>query len=86
VLLPQTDVAGAARLAERIRADFASEEIETRFSAPLPVTASFGVAAFPDEPSQSALFAAADQTLYDAKRSGKNCVVAVGPSRASGSR
>lgn len=79
VLLPQTDVAGATRLAERIRAEFASQEIETRFSAPLHVTASFGVAAFPDEPSQAALFAAADQTLYDAKRSGKNCVVAVAP-------
>jgi diguanylate cyclase (GGDEF)-like protein len=87
VLLPQTDVAGATRLAERIRAEFASQEIETRFSAPLHVTASFGVAAFPDEPSQAALFAAADQTLYHAKRSGKNCVVAVGPtSHAPGSR
>jgi diguanylate cyclase (GGDEF)-like protein len=78
VLLPQTDVVGAERLAERIRAELAERPIETRFSAPLQVTASFGVAAFPDEPSKSALFAAADQALYRAKRSGKNCVVSAG--------
>ncbi len=78
VLLPQTDVLGAERLAERIRADLAARQVDTRFSAPLAVTASFGVAAFPDEPSKSALFAAADQALYRAKRSGKNCVVSAG--------
>ena len=40
------------------------------------MTASFGVAAFPDSPTPAALFAAADEALYRAKRSGKNCVVA----------
>jgi diguanylate cyclase (GGDEF)-like protein len=78
VLLPQTDVAGAERLAERIRTELAAKPIETRFSAPLQVTASFGVSSFPEEPSKSALFAAADQALYRAKRSGKNCVVSAG--------
>jgi GGDEF domain-containing protein len=31
---------------------------------------------FPDSPTPAALFAAADEALYRAKRSGKNCVVA----------
>jgi two-component system cell cycle response regulator len=39
------------------------------------VTSSFGVAAFPDSPTPAALFAAADDALYRAKRAGKNCVV-----------
>jgi diguanylate cyclase (GGDEF)-like protein len=76
VLLPQTDLEGAMRLAERIRETLATKPVETRFSSPLRVTASFGVAAFPDEPTASDLFAAADQALYRAKRAGKNCVVA----------
>jgi diguanylate cyclase (GGDEF)-like protein len=75
VLLPQTDLEGTEHLAGRIREDLASEAIET-VAGPVRVTASFGVASFPDAPTQDALLAAADRALYRAKHSGKNCVVA----------
>ena len=42
----------------------------------VPFTDAGGVAAFPGSPTPAALFAAADEALYRAKRSGKNCVVA----------
>jgi diguanylate cyclase (GGDEF)-like protein len=77
VLAPETDIEGAIRLAERIREEFASASVET-VAGPVAVTASFGVASFPDEPGLAELFAAADRALYQAKRAGKNCVVAAG--------
>ena len=78
VLLPQTDIAGAERLAERLR-----EAVETRSMAeaqdsPVVVTSSFGVASFPEAATAAGLFAAADEALYRAKRAGKNCVVCAG--------
>ena len=81
VLLPETDMDGARRVAERIRQELASTQVETA-AGPLLVTASFGVASFPAEPTQDELFAAADRALYRAKRSGKNCVVAAGSQSA----
>jgi diguanylate cyclase (GGDEF)-like protein len=75
ILLPQTDIAGAERLAERLRG-----AVETRPTAhaqgiPVVVTSSFGVASFPEAGTAPGLFAAADEALYRAKRAGKNCVV-----------
>ncbi|HEX2044092.1 MAG TPA: diguanylate cyclase [Gaiellaceae bacterium] len=75
VLLPQTDIEGAHRLAERLRRALASRPMSTRPGSLVAVTASFGVAAFPDAPTPAGLFAAADDALYRAKRQGKNCVV-----------
>jgi diguanylate cyclase (GGDEF)-like protein len=75
VLLPQTDLEGAQRLAERLRRALAARPMTTRPGALVAVTASFGVAAFPDARTPAALFAAADGALYRAKRQGKNCVV-----------
>jgi diguanylate cyclase (GGDEF)-like protein len=75
VLLPQTDLEGADRLAERLRRTLASRPLSTRPGELVVVTASFGVAAFPDSATPAALFAAADEALYRAKRQGKNCVV-----------
>jgi diguanylate cyclase (GGDEF)-like protein len=76
VLLPQTDLEGAHRLAERLCKALAARPMPTHPGALVAVTASFGVSAFPDSPTPAALFAAADEALYRAKRAGKNCVVA----------
>ena len=75
VLLPQTELEGAHQLAERLRRALAARPMATHPGGLVAVTASFGVAAFPEAPTPAALFAAADEALYRAKRAGKNCVV-----------
>jgi len=75
VLLPQTDIEGAHNLAERLRRALASRPMTTQPGSLVAVTASFGVASFPDAATPAALFAAADDALYQAKHAGKNCVV-----------
>jgi diguanylate cyclase (GGDEF)-like protein len=75
VLLPQTDPDGAERLAERLREAMAGRRLGLVPGAVFTVTASFGVASFPDARTPAALFAAADEALYRAKSAGKNCVV-----------
>ena len=70
-ILPSTNKAGAYALAERLRQD-----IERLVVDGLQVTASIGVAEFPDiEVTQQArLIGAADAAMYQAKRSGRNRV------------
>jgi diguanylate cyclase (GGDEF)-like protein len=75
ILLPQTNLDGASQLAERLRRALAARPMSTHPGGLVAVTASFGVAAFPDAPTPAALFASADEALYRAKRAGKNCVV-----------
>jgi diguanylate cyclase (GGDEF)-like protein len=75
VLLPDTDLAGATQLAERLRVALESAVIGGP-SAPIRLTASFGVSAFPAAAAAEDLLSDADKRLYDAKRSGKNRVVA----------
>jgi diguanylate cyclase (GGDEF)-like protein len=75
VVLPGTPLAGARRLAEKLRKSLEELEVATPEGERLTTTASFGVAAFPTYGSAEALVAAADESLYEAKRSGKNCVV-----------
>jgi diguanylate cyclase (GGDEF)-like protein len=75
ILLPQTDLEGAQRLAERLRRALVSRPLSAGPGTLMAVTASFGVASFPTFSSPAALFAAADDALYRAKRRGKNCVV-----------
>ena len=74
VLLPQTNLDGARDFAERLR-----KAIETRVvlyaGRPISVTASFGVAAYPDSvATHDALFPTADRALYLAKAEGRNRV------------
>lgn len=74
ILLPQTSLAGAAALAERIRTAFANERLTSERGEALRATASFGVAVYPLAGSASALLADADNALYRAKARGKNRV------------
>jgi diguanylate cyclase (GGDEF)-like protein len=74
LLLPGTDLEGAAHVAERIRADMAARVVEILPGTRITVTASFGVAAYPHARTEDALFAAADEALYRAKHAGKNRV------------
>jgi diguanylate cyclase (GGDEF)-like protein len=73
VLLPETDLEGAAVLAERLRR--LVEEL--RLPPPAgqtPVTATFGVAASPPGRSAGAVLEIADVALLRGKREGKNLV------------
>ena len=76
VVLPQTDAAGAALLAERMRKAVEALQVsQIGGGGMLGVTASFGVASVPDTASdRDGLIAAADAALYEAKRGGKNRV------------
>jgi diguanylate cyclase (GGDEF)-like protein len=75
VLLPQTDLEGADRLAERLRETMAARRLTIEPAAIVTVTSSFGVASFSEGSTPAALFAAADEALYRAKSEGKNRVV-----------
>jgi diguanylate cyclase (GGDEF)-like protein len=77
LLLPQTDGAGAARVAEKLREELAGTPLPSD-AGPLPVTLSGGVASSPaDGATVTAVLAAADAALYRAKAAGKNRVVHV---------
>ena len=81
-MLPHTDQAGANAMAEMIRAEIELLAIPHEGSITGLVTVSIGVAtAMPgrDAPSATALLAAADAALYEAKNAGRNCVAAAGP-------
>jgi diguanylate cyclase (GGDEF)-like protein len=74
LILPGTDAAGGAQVAERIRVALAGRIVLSVDGTPISVTSSFGVAATPSATTASELFAAADAALYEAKRAGKNRV------------
>jgi len=65
VIMPETDLEGAARFADRLRDRIAKE---------MPLTVSGGVAEALDGDSNESLLARADAALYGAKAAGRNCV------------
>ena len=78
VALPQTDLDGAYRFAERVRQRIEALELPLLDGdGILRVTASFGAASLSSAPQsdKEGLVAAADAALYRAKRSGKNRTV-----------
>jgi diguanylate cyclase (GGDEF)-like protein len=74
LILPGTDLAGGVQVAERIRVALAGRMVLSVDGTPIPVTASFGVAATPPATTASELFAAADAAMYEAKKAGRNQV------------
>ena len=76
VILPGTDLDGAAQVAERLRLALSAREILSTDGAPLHVTASFGVAAASGATTLAVLIESADEALYRAKRAGKDRVYA----------
>jgi diguanylate cyclase (GGDEF)-like protein len=77
ILLPETDVAGALKIADRIRRRIANLEVRVGRGS-IRTTISVGVAAYPaDYPgSIQGLIEKADQALYVAKQGGRDRVVA----------
>jgi len=74
VMLPQTDLEGGTRLAERLRAGIATTPVLFG-DEEIWVTASLGVATGPfDGMGELELIQAADTALYGSKRAGKNRV------------
>lgn len=74
VVLPDTDLSGAAIVAEAIHRAVARLPIPGGEAA-RPITVSIGIActASGEHPTPAALFASADAALYAAKRHGRNC-------------
>ncbi|MDQ3127206.1 MAG: GGDEF domain-containing protein, partial [Chloroflexota bacterium] len=70
-VLPATDLAGAARWAERARSGLAATPVP---ALGRPVTASFGVAELLPDETGDELLARADAALYAAKGAGRNRV------------
>jgi diguanylate cyclase (GGDEF)-like protein len=67
VVLPETDLAGAQRFAERLR-----RTIEAHSVGDMKTSASCGVATMLPDDSVEELLGAADQALYQAKSNGRN--------------
>jgi diguanylate cyclase (GGDEF)-like protein len=82
VLLPNTDVTSASRLAERIRKEIAASPIALPSGDSVRITASIGIAEVSPGPADKdlktlgdSLIARADVALYAAKSAGRDCVV-----------
>jgi two-component system cell cycle response regulator len=77
IVMPETDMAVAAMVAERLRRRIAADPFVIQQGAgSVPVTISIGIAALRGkDDSAAALVKRADQALYRAKRDGRNRVV-----------
>ncbi|MEN8142322.1 MAG: GGDEF domain-containing protein, partial [Thermodesulfobacteriota bacterium] len=77
LILPELSQVESFEVVDRIRNHIEHLKIETENQLALSVTASFGVASFPETAeSPKDLILKADEKLYKAKRAGKNRVVA----------
>ena len=77
IVMPETDMAVAALVAERIRRRIAGEPFAIDQGAKaIDVTLSIGLAALGTQDTGASILKRADQALYRAKRDGRNRVVA----------
>jgi diguanylate cyclase (GGDEF)-like protein len=75
VVLPASDRTRAIAVADQIRQTMKAEPYLSRWGHSVSLTASFGVAAFPDDASGiEELLAYADQAMFHAKNTGKDAV------------
>jgi diguanylate cyclase (GGDEF)-like protein len=75
IVLPETGIDLAGTVAERIREKIARHSFHGGRNLTLSLTASFGVAAFPEHASSpQQLIACADTAMYEAKAANKNCI------------
>lgn len=75
VLLPETSIANAAAIAERLRARIGRASTGKIRNKTLPkVTVSIGVASFRPGDSLESILAAADAAMFEAKKAGRNRV------------
>ena len=81
VILPKTERVVAARMAEALRGVIENSPVESDEGEKLKVTASIGVATYDGTVFERAeqLVRAADQGVYAAKHSGRNCVRVFAP-------
>ncbi len=76
VVMPETDIAVATMVAERLRRRIANEPFPIQQGKrSLEVTISIGIAALGPQDNAAAVLKRADQALYRAKRDGRNRVV-----------
>jgi two-component system cell cycle response regulator len=76
LLMPETDLAVATAVSERLRRRIASDPFRVQHGArQVEVTISIGIAAFCGGDNAATLIKRADQALYRAKRDGRNRVV-----------
>lgn len=75
IVLPDTGIELGGAVAERIREKISSHLFNAGRNLKLSLTASFGVAAFPQHASSpQQLIACADTAMYEAKAANKNCI------------
>lgn len=81
VLLPQTDIDATMVLAQKLRLLLRRSSVQVNSDLQVSITASFGVACMPGghNGSVAALYAAADNALYEAKRAGRDQVARTEP-------
>lgn len=75
IILDRARPVVADGIAERIRAAIARQPFQVHGNVTLEITASLGLAAWIPGDSARALYARADEALYEAKTAGRNCVI-----------
>ncbi len=75
IMLPDTDLAGAVEIADKLREDVGHLRIRWHSGDLPPVTISIGVASYPSHARKfSVMQRLAEEALYQAKQDGRHCV------------